>query len=274
MTLPVLFAVDEDEEALRAVERELVDRYEKSYRVVCAGSAEDAVAELSALADAGEEVALALAAPQLSGAAGSDLLGDLRELHPHAQRGLLIEWGSWGDGSTAEMIFRAMARRHIEYYVIRPSRTPDELFHQSISTFLLEWAHAKRVSPHTVHVIGESWTGRAFELRQVFGPLRGAARLRAGRFSRWAGAGRRGGGRFGPAAGHLPERHDPGGPEQPRAGERRGSHDRLRAVGISTSSSSAPARPACRPPSTAPPRACGRSWSTTAASEGRRPRAR
>ncbi len=167
MTLPVLFAVDDDAEALRAVERELVDRYDRSYRVVCAGSAGDAVAELSALADAGEEVALALATPQLSGAAGSDLLGDLRELHPHAQRGLLIDWGSWGDGSTAELIFRAMARRQIEYYVIRPSQTPDELFHQSISTFLLEWANAKRVSPHTVHVIGESWTGRAFELRQV-----------------------------------------------------------------------------------------------------------
>jgi thioredoxin reductase (NADPH) len=169
MTLPVLFVVDEDAEALRAVERELVDRYDRSYRVVCTGSAEDAVAELSALADAGEDVALALATPQLSGTAGSDLLGRLRELHPHAQRGLLIDWGAWGDGSTAELIFRAMARRQIEYYVIRPSQTPDELFHQSISTFLLEWAHAKRVSPHTVRVIGESWTGRAFELRQVLG---------------------------------------------------------------------------------------------------------
>ncbi len=169
MSLPVLFVIDEDAEALGAVARELIDRYEKSYRVVCAGSAEDASAQLSALADAGEDVALALAAPRLSGMAGSEFLGGLRGLHPHAQRGLLIDWGSWGDGSTAEVIFRAMARRQIEYYVIRPSQTPDELFHQSISTFLLEWAHAKRTSPHTVRVIGESWTGRAFELRQVLG---------------------------------------------------------------------------------------------------------
>ena len=62
-----------------------------------------------------------------------------------------------------------MARRQIEYYVIRPSRSPDELFHQSVSTFLLEWAHARRVSPHTVHIVGESWTGRAYELREVLG---------------------------------------------------------------------------------------------------------
>jgi len=169
MANPVLFAVDEDPDALSAVERELVDRYEKSYQVVCASSAADAMVELSALVEADVDVALALAAPTLTGTTGSEFLGQLRNLHPHAQRGLMIDWGSWGDGSTAELIFRAMARRQIEYYVIRPSRAPDELFHQSISTFLLEWAHAKKVSPHTVHVIGESWTGRAFELRQVLG---------------------------------------------------------------------------------------------------------
>ena len=127
------------------------------------------MAELEALAAAGEDVALVLAAQWLSGTTGSELLGRVRDLHPHAQRGLLIEWGSWGDGRTGEAIFQAMARRQIEYYVIRPTRSPDELFHQSVSTFLLEWAHARRVSPHTVHIVGESWTGRAYELKEVLG---------------------------------------------------------------------------------------------------------
>ncbi len=167
--IPVLLAVDEDETALREVERELIDRYSRSYRVVCVTSAQEAMAELEALKTAGEDVALVLAAQSFAGMAGSELLGQVRELHAHAQRGLLIEWGSWGDGRTAEEIFEAMARRQIEYYVIRPSQTPDELFHQSISTFLLEWAHARRVSPHTVRVIGDSWIGRAQELKEVLG---------------------------------------------------------------------------------------------------------
>jgi thioredoxin reductase (NADPH) len=114
-------------------------------------------------------VALVLAAQSFGGMAGGELLGKVRDLHAHAQRGLLIEWGSWGDGRTAEEIFQAMARRQIEYYVIRPKRSPDELFHQSVSTFLLEWAHARRVSPHTVHIVSESWTGRAHELKEVLG---------------------------------------------------------------------------------------------------------
>jgi thioredoxin reductase (NADPH) len=169
VSVPVLFAIDEDERALRDVERELVDRYSRSYRVVCASSAEQAMVELQALVEAGEDVALVLAAQSLDGTTGSELLGKVRDLYAHAQRGLLIEWGSWGDGRTAEEIFQAMARRQIEYYVIRPSQSPDELFHQSVSTFLLEWAHARRVSPHTVHIISESWTGRGHELKEILG---------------------------------------------------------------------------------------------------------
>jgi thioredoxin reductase (NADPH) len=169
VAVPVLFAIDEDEGLLRAVERELDDRYARSYRVVCVSSEQEAMAELEALAAAGEDVALVLSAQRLGQTTGGELLGRVRDLHAHAQRGLLIEWGSWGDGETAGEIFEAMARRQIEYYVIRPSQTPDELFHQSVSTFLLEWANAKRVSPHTVHIVSESWTGRGQELKEVLG---------------------------------------------------------------------------------------------------------
>jgi thioredoxin reductase (NADPH) len=167
--VPVLLAVDEDPQALRDVERELLDRYARSYRVVCVASAEQARATLEALASAGEEVALVLAAPMFGGTTGSELLGEVRALHPHAQRGLLIEWRSWGDGHTGKMVFRAMARRQIEHYVVRPSLAPDELFHGAVSNFLLEWAYSRRVSPNTVHVVADSWTGRARELRELLG---------------------------------------------------------------------------------------------------------
>jgi thioredoxin reductase (NADPH) len=61
-----------------------------------------------------------------------------------------------------------MALGRIDYYVPRPAGVPDEVFHQAISSFLLEWATERRTVPHTVHIVGESWSGRAAELRQVF----------------------------------------------------------------------------------------------------------
>jgi thioredoxin reductase (NADPH) len=169
MPAPVLVAVDEDAGALGDVERELRDRYERHYRVVCTRSSHEARACLQEVAAEGEEVALVLAAPQLDGRSGSELLDEVRHLHPHARRGLLIAWGDWGDRATGETIFDAIAHGRIDHYVIRPSASPDEVFHQAISGLLLEWAEALRALPYTIHVVGESWSGRAYELREVLG---------------------------------------------------------------------------------------------------------
>jgi thioredoxin reductase (NADPH) len=166
---PVLLAVDEDANSLSDIERELRDRYERSYRIVCVGSAAEAEAELARIAADAQEVALVLAGESLGGVPGSEFLGRVRRQHPQAQRGLLIDYGNWGTRPTGQAIFAAMALRQIDYYVIRPLRTPDELFLQAISTFLLEWAHARRLSSHTVSIVAESWSGRSHELREVLG---------------------------------------------------------------------------------------------------------
>jgi thioredoxin reductase (NADPH) len=164
---PVLLAVEEDADSLRRVRGELSKRYADDYTVICESSAEAALARLYDLRSEGADVALVLAAHWLSGMTGSELLGRVRGVHPHAKRGLLIQWGGWGDPATGEAIFEAMAHGRIDYYVLRPSQEPDEIFHQAVSSFLLEWSRARRVAPHTIHVVGETWAGRAYELRDV-----------------------------------------------------------------------------------------------------------
>jgi thioredoxin reductase (NADPH) len=166
---PVLVAVDEDAGALSDVERELRDRYARHYRVICVRSPHEALACLEDLAAEGEQVALVLAGQRLPGITGSELLDQARHLHPHAKRGLLMEWDGLGDRATGEAIFDSIAHGWIDHYVVRPSEPPDEVFHQAISSLLLEWAEARRTSPHTIHVVGESWSGRAYELRHLLG---------------------------------------------------------------------------------------------------------
>ena len=166
MPAPALVAVDADP-GLKDVERELLGRYDGSYRIICTPSAERALEILTRLAEAGEEVALILAGRSLSEPAGADLLEHARELHPHARRGLLLDWGDWGRLPAAKAIFDLMALGRIDHFVLRPAVTPDELFHHSISSFLLDWAEARRTAPHTVRIVGESWAGRAHELRDA-----------------------------------------------------------------------------------------------------------
>jgi hypothetical protein len=77
--------------------------------------------------------------------------------------------GERGDPATGEAIFGAIAQGRIDHCVLRPASPPDELFHHAISGLLLDWAEAQRTSPHTVFIVGESWSGRAYQLRKVLG---------------------------------------------------------------------------------------------------------
>ena len=152
---------------MRDVERELEDRYMRHYRVICLRSSEEARARLEELAAGGEDVALVLAGQTLSGLSGSELLAEARRLHPHAKRGLLIPWGGWGEQATGDAIFGSIARGRIDHYVLRPQGIPG----RALPPGGVE--HAARVDggaarrPLTIHVVGESWSGRAYEIRDM-----------------------------------------------------------------------------------------------------------
>jgi thioredoxin reductase (NADPH) len=136
--------------------------------VSCTRSPDEALEALARFSESGEDVALVLAAQWLPDTTGGDLLERARQLHPHAKRGLLVPWGAWTHQPTAEAIFDAMALGRIDYYVLKPMASPDEVFHQAISSFLLDWTRDRHTVPHTVHIVGESWSGRAYELRDIF----------------------------------------------------------------------------------------------------------
>ena len=123
-----IVAVDDDAGALARVRRELERRYAADYDLVCTDSPEVARAALERIAGAGGEVALVLADQWMPGTTGTELLQEARRRFPLVKRGLLVDWGAWGDPRTREAILRAMALGRIDYYVLKPWRSPDELF--------------------------------------------------------------------------------------------------------------------------------------------------
>src|SRR5918993_3759304 len=79
---PVLLAVDEDEETLRGVSRELHQRYGNDYRVVCERFPRSALRRLCDFEAAGEEVALVLADQQMVEMSWMDFLTRVGETFP------------------------------------------------------------------------------------------------------------------------------------------------------------------------------------------------
>ncbi|WP_107771468.1 FAD-dependent oxidoreductase [Nocardioides sediminis] len=166
---PLLIAVADDPHLLGNVMRELEKRYAADYRVRCLGSAQEARTALGELAAAGEQVALVLAGELQGETSGTALLAEVQHAHPQAQRVLLVGWGRLTDPLVGDAVFDAISRGRLDHFLIAPSHPPDEEFHQGVSSSLARWAEGGQRAPHTVEVIGRTWSGRASELREVLG---------------------------------------------------------------------------------------------------------
>ena len=165
----MLLAVDGDPDALSRTEIELTRRYGQDYRVVTESTAADAIADLQRLCEEGEPVALVLADQCLGETPGADLLAQARELHPAVKRGLMIGWGDWANADTSERISTAMTLGKIDYYVLKPQRCPDELFHRTVAEFLFEWARHESPLQGEIEIVAELGSPRAAELRDLLG---------------------------------------------------------------------------------------------------------
>ena len=165
---PVILAVDDDPLALDRVLDELRRRYARDYEVAGEVSAQAALTRIEALAATGQPLALVLADQWLREphVTGESVLGRTRDLHTGAKRALLVDWGAWGDDATEQAIVRAMATGLIDYYVVKPWRSPDESFHRAITDFLHEWMSGVG-GPQEIAVVGDPWGPSTHQIRRV-----------------------------------------------------------------------------------------------------------
>jgi thioredoxin reductase (NADPH) len=164
MSRPVLMAVDDDPIALGIVQQELDKRYGADYRVICEADTEVGLRGLQRIQADGGQVALVLADQWMPSMTGVAFLARAQGLHPAARRALLIDWG---DGSTAEPILQAATFGQIDDWIAKPTQPADERFHQAVGGLLYDWARLHRPGFQAVRVVGDQWSARSHELRDL-----------------------------------------------------------------------------------------------------------
>ena len=164
---PMMVVSSLPDERRAAVAAQLEERYAATYEVVPVATSSQASDALRTAASDGRQVAILLADDPGELDDGLTVFQVAARLFPDIRRGLLVEWGAWGDRDTADMVLTLMAQGQIDYYVIRPWHSPDEYFHRTITEFLNEWDRAVGLRPREVSVVGDPASARSHEVRRL-----------------------------------------------------------------------------------------------------------
>jgi thioredoxin reductase (NADPH) len=93
MDRATIIAVDDDEQSLAIVERELNKRYRADYRVICRRSPAIALGDLQLCAAREQQVALIMADQWMPEMSGAEFLGEARLIDRVAMRVMLVTRG-------------------------------------------------------------------------------------------------------------------------------------------------------------------------------------
>ena len=159
MAKPVLLAVDDDPEVLRAVERDLRRRYAERFRVLRADSGTVALDTLRGLKRRNDEVAMLLVDQRMPQMSGVEFLGKALELYPDTRRVLLTAYAD------TEAAIQAINDAHVHHYLLKPWDPPEEQLYPVLDDLLSDWSACFRPTFEGVRVLGTRWSTQSFAIR-------------------------------------------------------------------------------------------------------------
>jgi thioredoxin reductase len=145
--------------------RQLFKRYGADYQIVTCARPGELEFWMRDLRAAGPPVALVIGGVGGQDRDGIEVLAAVRAMDPRALRVAAVGWGDWPSWRS---VFDAVAVGSLDHWVNRPLQAPAEEFHHSITEFLREWATQRRGGFEAVRVIGQRWSARSQELRDLF----------------------------------------------------------------------------------------------------------
>lgn len=149
----------------KILHQELSKRYGADYQIEVCDRPTELAAWMRDRRAAGLPVALVIGEVGAQDPDGIEVLSAVRTIDPTALRVAVVRWGDW---ESMRSIFDAVALGEIDHWVTRPAQAPAEEFHRSVTEFLMEWSSPRGGGFEAAHVIGERWSARSQDLRDLF----------------------------------------------------------------------------------------------------------
>jgi thioredoxin reductase (NADPH) len=154
-----ILAVDDEPSVLAAVARDLRRRFGEHYRILRAGSGDEALELLTEMRRRGESLAMIVADQRMPGMEGTDLLVKARQIYPEAKRVLLTAYAD------TQAAIAAINEVSLDYYLLKPWDPPEEELFPVVEDLLTTWETGAALESGGVRVVGHRFSKDTHEIR-------------------------------------------------------------------------------------------------------------
>jgi thioredoxin reductase (NADPH) len=159
MSKPVILALDDETEVLNAIERDLRQQYQRSFRIIKASSGAQAVDTVRQLKSRGTPIALFIVDERMPNMSGTAFLAAARELFPDAKRVLLTAYAD------TQVAIAAINTIGLDHYLLKPWEPPNERLYPVLDELLADWTARSRPAFEGIRVAGTSLSPTSYALR-------------------------------------------------------------------------------------------------------------
>lgn len=159
MKLPFILITDDDQQVLRAIKRDVRNKFREDYKILAIESAEETLATVKELKTRNETVALFISDQRMPEMEGTELLEKTKDIYPEAKKVLLTAY------SDIEAAIKAINTLRLDYYLLKPWSPPEEKLYPVITDLLEDWQNRFIPEFEGIKIIGYQWSPRSHKIK-------------------------------------------------------------------------------------------------------------
>ena len=160
MDQSIIFVIDDDVQVLRAITRDLKNKYRQDYRILSTSSAKEALDSLLELKNRGESVAMFISDQRMPEMEGVDFLAQAMEYYDDAKKVLLTAY------SDTDAAIKAINNVRLDYYLTKPWDPPEERLYPVINDLLDDWQNDFHPDFKGIKLAGYQFSPKSHEIKE------------------------------------------------------------------------------------------------------------
>lgn len=159
MEKPIIFSIDDDQQVLNALARDLKIRYGVLYKIISTTSAAEALQHITELKNEARPIAMFVCDQRMPEMEGVEFLEQAIKIYPEAKRILLTAY------SDTEAAINAINRVQLDYYLMKPWDPAEEKLYPLLDDLLTDWQSNYKPDFKGIRVIGYQYSPLSHNLK-------------------------------------------------------------------------------------------------------------